>query len=100
MLSRAMRLQAAAALVCALPVAAQRTGTIEVGGFARYVDFDNTLPMGDDMDIGGGGGGGFQAPGPLQGSGRGAGGGRGVNSGGGGLLKKKKKRKGDAQSQN
>jgi len=53
MLSRAMRLQAAAALVCALPVAAQRTGTIEVGGFARYVDFDNTLPMGDDMDIGG-----------------------------------------------
>src|SRR3989440_5018211 len=53
MLSRAMRWQAAAALVCALPVAAQRTGTIEVGGFARYVDFDNTLPMGDDMDIGG-----------------------------------------------
>src|SRR2546421_8963995 len=67
MLSRAMRLQAAAALVCALPVAAQRTGTIEVGGFARYVDFDNTLPMGDDMDIGGRGGGGFQPPGPPQG---------------------------------
>src|SRR5204862_6838845 len=31
----------------------QRAGTIEVGAFARYVDFDNTLPMGDDMDIGG-----------------------------------------------
>src|SRR5207247_450208 len=28
-------------------------GTIEVGGFARYVDFDNTLPMGDDMGVGG-----------------------------------------------
>ena len=46
-------LLAVASLVCALPVAAQRAGTIEVGGFARYVDFDNTLPMGDDMDIGG-----------------------------------------------
>src|SRR2546426_8433793 len=53
MLSRAMRLLAVAAVGCALPVAAQRAGTIEVGGFARYVDFDNTLPMGDDMDIGG-----------------------------------------------
>src|SRR2546427_9610156 len=53
MTSRAMRLLAVASVVLALPMAAQRAGTIEVGGFARYVDFDNTLPMGDDMDIGG-----------------------------------------------
>ncbi len=53
MLARVMRLLAGATLVLAVPVAAQRAGTIEVGGFARYVDFDNTLPMGDDMDIGG-----------------------------------------------
>src|SRR5256885_8000586 len=53
MTSRAIRLLAVASVVLALPMAAQRAGTIEVGGFARYVDFDNTLPMGDDMDIGG-----------------------------------------------
>jgi len=53
MTSRVPAVLAVASLVCALPVAAQRAGTIEVGGFARYVDFDNTLPMGDDMDIGG-----------------------------------------------
>src|SRR3989442_16003462 len=53
MTSRVMRLLGVASLVLALPMAAQRAGTIEVGGFARYVDFDNTLPMGDDMDIGG-----------------------------------------------
>ncbi len=53
MTSRAMRLLAVASVVLALPMAAQRAGTIEVGGFARYVNFDNTLPMGDDMDIGG-----------------------------------------------
>src|SRR6266571_3859380 len=53
MLSRAMRLLAGTSLVLAVPVAAQRAGTIEVGGFARYVDFDNTLPMGDAMGVGG-----------------------------------------------
>src|SRR3989442_13261601 len=53
MTSRVMRLLGVASLVLALPMAAQRAGTIEVGGFARYVDFDNTLPVGDDMDIGG-----------------------------------------------
>ena len=53
MLARVMRLLAGATLVLAVPVAAQRAGTIEVGGFARYVDFDNTLPMGDDMGVGG-----------------------------------------------
>ena len=52
MLARVMRLLAGATLVLAVPVAAQRAGTIEVGGFARYVDFDNTLPMGDDMGVG------------------------------------------------
>src|SRR5207247_9054542 len=46
-------LSAAASVVLALPMSEQRAGTIEVGGFARYVNFDNTLPMGDDMDIGG-----------------------------------------------
>src|SRR5256885_12598618 len=64
MTSRVLAVLAGASLVCALPVAAQRAGTIEVGGFARYVDFDNTLPMGDDMDIGGGGGG-FPPPPPT-----------------------------------
>jgi len=53
MTSRVMAGLAMTALVLAVPLAAQRAGTIEVGGFARYVDFDNTLPMGDDMDIGG-----------------------------------------------
>src|SRR3989442_12305931 len=53
MTSRVMRLLGVASLSLALPMAAQRAGTIEVGGFGRYVDFDNTLPMGDDMDIGG-----------------------------------------------
>src|SRR2546427_10841748 len=53
MTSRAMRLLAVASVVLALPMAAQRAGTIEVGGFARYVNFDNSLPMGDDMDVGG-----------------------------------------------
>src|SRR2546427_2245681 len=53
MTSRAMRLLAVASVVLALPAAAQRAGTLEVGGFARYVNFDNSLPMGDDMDVGG-----------------------------------------------
>jgi len=53
MTSRGMAGLAMTALVLAVPLAAQRAGTIEVGGFARYVDFDNTLPMGDDMDLGG-----------------------------------------------
>src|SRR2546430_6275578 len=53
MLSRVMRLLAVASSVGPVPAAARRAGTIEVGAFARYVDFDNTLPMGDDMDIGG-----------------------------------------------
>src|SRR5256885_6690673 len=66
MTSRVLAVLAGASLVCALPVAAQRAGTIEVGGFARYVDFDNTLPMGDDMDIGGGVAGYLGAPGTAQ----------------------------------
>jgi len=53
MVFRVMRLLAVASLVLTLPVGAQRAGTIEVGGFARYVDFDNTLPMGDDVGVGG-----------------------------------------------
>src|SRR2546426_11849848 len=53
MMPRGIRFAGVASLVLAPPVAAQRAGTIEVGAFARYVDFDNTLPMGDDMDIGG-----------------------------------------------
>src|SRR6266511_2380560 len=42
-----------AALVLAAPAAAQRGGTVEVGGFARYADFDNSLGMGTTVAVGG-----------------------------------------------
>jgi hypothetical protein len=40
----------AAALGVAAPVAAQRS--VEVGAFARYADFDNTLAMGSTVAVG------------------------------------------------
>jgi hypothetical protein len=39
-------------LVLATPVGAQRTGTIEVGGFARYIQFDRSLAMGNTVGVG------------------------------------------------
>jgi hypothetical protein len=44
---------AAAWLVLALPATAQQAGTIEIGAFARYVDFDNTLGLGNAVGVGG-----------------------------------------------
>jgi hypothetical protein len=44
---------AVTSLVFAAPVTAQQAGSIEVGGFARYVDFDNTLGMGNAVGVGG-----------------------------------------------
>jgi hypothetical protein len=52
MMSRVIRLAALASLA-ALPLAAQRAGTIEVGGFVRYTDFDNSLGLGTGMGVGG-----------------------------------------------
>jgi hypothetical protein len=52
-MTRGIRLAAVAWLVLALPATAQQAGTIEVGAFARYVDFDNTLGMGDAVAVGG-----------------------------------------------
>src|SRR5256884_1759126 len=52
MMTRGIRLAAVASLVLALPVTAQRAGTMEVGAFARYVDFDNTLGLGNAVGVG------------------------------------------------
>jgi hypothetical protein len=54
MLSRTMRVLVvgAAALLLAQPAAAQRRGTMEVGGFTRYVNFDNSLGMGSALAVG------------------------------------------------
>src|SRR5207247_1987197 len=52
MMARGIRLAVVASLVLALPVTAQRAGTMEVGAFARYVDFDNTLGLGNAVGVG------------------------------------------------
>jgi hypothetical protein len=44
---------AASVLLLARAAAAQRPGTIEVGGFARYTDFDNSLLYTNKVGIGG-----------------------------------------------
>src|SRR3989442_464655 len=41
-----------ALLLPARPAAAQRPGTIEVGGFARYTDFDNSLAYANKVGVG------------------------------------------------
>jgi hypothetical protein len=43
MMSRVILVAAICALVSALPAAAQRPGTVEVGAFARYANLDNSL---------------------------------------------------------
>ena len=43
----------ASALPLARPAAAQRTGTIEIGGFARFTDFDNSLNISNSLGVGG-----------------------------------------------
>jgi hypothetical protein len=51
MMTRVVRLAAVASLA-ALPLAAQRAGTVEVGAFARYTDFDNSLGLGNAIGVG------------------------------------------------
>lgn len=41
------------AIVLAAPAAAQRAGTVEVGAFARYSNFDNSLGMDNTVGVGG-----------------------------------------------
>src|SRR2546427_13301037 len=49
---RVVVLCAVSALPWAWPAAAQRPGTIEVGGFARYTDFDNSLAYANKLGVG------------------------------------------------
>src|SRR5438128_2412179 len=49
---RVVVLGACAALLLAWPAAAQRPGTVEVGGFLRYTDFDNSLGYANKVGIG------------------------------------------------
>lgn len=44
---------AAAMLLLAVPAAAQGAGAMEVGAFARYSNFDNSLGMGSSIALGG-----------------------------------------------
>jgi hypothetical protein len=53
MIKRATGIAALFSLILARPAAAQRGGTVEVGGFARYVDFDRSLGMGTGVAAGG-----------------------------------------------
>src|SRR6266496_4014614 len=53
MMTRAIRFVAAASLAAAPPLAAQGAGTVEIGAFARYTDFDNSLAMNNAVGIGG-----------------------------------------------
>src|SRR5256885_7074614 len=53
MMTRAIRFVAAASLAAAPPLAAQGAGTVEIGAFARYTDFDNSLAMNNAVGVGG-----------------------------------------------
>jgi len=50
---RVLAVCVASALPLARPAAAQRTGTIEIGGFARFTDFDNSLNISNSLGVGG-----------------------------------------------
>jgi len=51
MMTRVIRLAAAASLA-ASPLVAQTVGTVEIGAFVRYTDFDNSLGLGSAMGVG------------------------------------------------
>ena len=51
MMTRVIRLAAVASLA-ALPLVAQRVGTVEIGAFVRYTDFDNSLGLGNTIGVG------------------------------------------------
>src|SRR5205807_6237963 len=50
--TRGIRLAAVASLA-ALPLVAQSVGTVEIGAFVRYTDFDNSLGFGNAIGVGG-----------------------------------------------
>jgi len=52
MMTRGIRLAAVASLA-ALPLVAQSVGTVEIGAFVRYTDFDNSLGFGNAIGVGG-----------------------------------------------
>ena len=47
MRNRGAVLVAVSAVLLASPLAAQRRGSVEVGGFVGYANYDNTLPLGN-----------------------------------------------------
>ena len=53
MACRITRLAVGFALVSAAPALAQQAGSVEVGAFARYTDFDNSLGMTNTLGAGG-----------------------------------------------
>jgi hypothetical protein len=53
MMTRVIRIAVVAWLAAALPVSAQHAGTVEIGAFARYTDFDNSLAMNNTVGVGG-----------------------------------------------
>jgi hypothetical protein len=53
MTSRVTVLAALSWLVAATPAAAQKLGSVEVGGFARFTEYDNSLPIVSGIGIGG-----------------------------------------------
>ncbi len=53
MASRITWLAVVFALVSAAPAAGQRAGAVELGAFARYTDFDNSLAMANTFGAGG-----------------------------------------------
>jgi hypothetical protein len=53
MACRITRLAVVVALVCAAPAAGQVAGTVELGAFARYTNFDHSLGMSNTIGAGG-----------------------------------------------
>jgi hypothetical protein len=53
MKSRVTVLAALSWLVAATPAAAQKPGSVEIGGFARFTDYDNSLPIFNGLGVGG-----------------------------------------------
>jgi len=53
MACRITRLAMVASLVSAAPVVGQGTGAVELGAFARYTNFDNSLGMSSTVGAGG-----------------------------------------------
>jgi hypothetical protein len=50
---RVLLLVVGAACTAALPARAQKRGSVEIGGFAAYLNADNSLPVGNALGFGG-----------------------------------------------